>query len=74
MTITNLSTEPTLQTKAQNPTMTNGHVKIHEPEITELQCPKCRAENVGRKLHIWRVADERGVHYECSVCAHAWTI
>lgn len=54
-------------------TTTSGvGIRVPEPPITELQCPKCGAENVGRKTHVWRVADERGVHHECQVCAHAW--
>lgn len=35
-------------------------------------CPKCCAENIGRKVYVWRVADERGPHFECDVCAHSW--
>ena len=42
------------------------------PALDNVQCPKCRAENIGRKVAVWRVADERGPHHECSVCAHAW--
>lgn len=38
-----------------------------------LACPKCGAENIGKRVHIQSVTDERGTHYECSVCAHSWT-
>ena len=49
-----------------------GYVRIPEPDVTQTQCPKCRAENIGRKYYIWRVSDERGCHLECDVCAHSW--
>lgn len=62
-------------TKAQNPTTTNdrgGHLRMPAPDV-DGPCPKCRAENVGdRKFYVWRVADERGLHWECDVCAHSW--
>lgn len=45
-------------------------VKI--PALDSENCPKCGAENIGRKIHVWRVSDERGLHCECSVCAHSW--
>lgn len=45
-------------------------VRIPAPEI--VQCPKCGNENIGRKIYIWLVSDERGPHYECSACAQSW--
>ncbi len=58
---------------ATRPT-TNGYVRIPEPEITQRACPKCGAENVGRKIYLWRVSDERGVHNECDVCATQFNV
>jgi predicted RNA-binding Zn-ribbon protein involved in translation (DUF1610 family) len=46
--------------------------RIPEPPISELACPKCGSENIGRKIYVWRVADERGQHWECDACATAW--
>ena len=48
-----------------------GYVRV--PANDHVSCPKCQAENIGRKVHVWSVADERGHHYECEVCAHDWT-
>lgn len=42
------------------------------PALDHIDCPKCGSGNTDKKVHIWKVADERGVHHECSVCAHAW--
>jgi DNA-directed RNA polymerase subunit M/transcription elongation factor TFIIS len=42
------------------------------PAVESDMCPKCGASNVGRKVSVWRVADERGPHHECTVCAHSW--
>lgn len=40
--------------------------------LEDVTCPKCGAENIGRKVYIWRVVDERGPHMECDVCGHPW--
>lgn len=50
-----------------------GYLRIPEPMVTELMCPKCGAINVDDRQHyIWRVADERGLHAECDACATFW--
>lgn len=54
----------------QNQTTPNGHVKIPAPPYEA--CPRCGEMNTDRKARVWRVADERGPHHECDVCAHAW--
>lgn len=54
------------------PTKPGGYLRVPEPEATEIRCPKCGAENIGRKVYVWRVSDERGLHLECDVCAHSW--
>lgn len=56
----------------QTPTMRPGYVRIPEPEITG-PCPKCGAENIGRKVYLWRVSDGDGARTECDVCSHTWT-
>ena len=35
-------------------------------------CPHCGAQNIGQAVSVRRVADGRGMHLECDVCAHAW--
>jgi hypothetical protein len=46
--------------------------------LPEEECPKCGAFNLeatvdkGPRVHIWKVADERGSHFQCKVCAHSW--
>ena len=47
-----------------------GHVKI--PARDDEPCPKCLAENAGRKVYVWRVADRAGLRYECDQCGHGW--
>ncbi len=42
------------------------------PAADSVMCPKCGAENIGRKVCIWNVADERGPHFECDICAKEW--
>ena len=48
----------------------HGSVKI--PALDDEPCPKCRAENAGRKVYVWRVADSAGLRYECDQCGHGW--
>ena len=49
----------------------SGYVRIPAPPY-EL-CPKCGACNPDdRCVSVWRVADRRGSHAECDVCASAW--
>lgn len=45
---------------------------LRVPAFEGIQCPKCSAENIGAKHCVWKVADERGLHFECDTCAHAW--
>lgn len=45
------------------------------PAQPDEACPKCGNANPdARKVSIWRVSDERGLHLECEVCAHAWKL
>jgi hypothetical protein len=46
------------------------HVRI--PALDDERCPFCGAENQGRKVYVWRAADERGAHMECDSCAREW--
>ena len=39
------------------------------PALDDEPCPHCGAANAGPKVYVWRVADERGLHYECACCA-----
>jgi hypothetical protein len=52
-------------------TCARGYVRILAPPCD--CCPKCGAMNTDRIGHVWRVADERGAHGECDICAHHWT-
>lgn len=60
---TSKPTSPPLTTRGPR-----GYVKI--PALESEQCEKCHAENVGRKIYLWRIADERGAGLDCDVCAH----
>lgn len=41
----------------------------------DVECPKCGAMNASaRQHHIVLVADERGRHYECSVCGASFDV
>lgn len=42
------------------------------PALYDEACPKCGASNDPKRATVWQVADERGVHFECDCCAHAW--
>ena len=45
-------------------------IAAHSDEV----CPKCGSCNPNdRQVTVWRVADERGAHFECDVCAASWT-
>lgn len=45
-----------------------------EPIAADRHCPKCDSCNSHpAHRHIMRVADERGLHYECNVCGQAWS-
>lgn len=45
---------------------------VRVPALDGVHCPKCGAENIERKVCVWKVADERGPHHECDVCAETW--
>lgn len=45
-------------------------VRIPAPD--DQPCPKCHAVNRPGVEYVWRIADERGLHLECIVCAHSW--
>lgn len=47
-----------------------GYVRIPSPPFEA--CPKCGEMNTPTVFRVFRVADERGLHGECEVCAHAW--
>lgn len=49
-----------------------GLVTFKVPAFDSTDCPKCGAGNAGRKVYVWKVADERGIHFECDVCSKAW--
>jgi hypothetical protein len=40
--------------------------------LPDEECPHCGAENIGRAVSVRPVANHRGMHFECDVCAHAW--
>ena len=46
-----------------------GYISIDA--LPDEACPHCRAENIGRAVSVRRVADNRGMHFACDVCAHA---
>lgn len=54
------------------------HVRI--AALPDEECPKCHAFNLEQtadraaRVHIWRVADERGSHFQCKCCTHVWTV
>lgn len=50
----------------------SGCVRI--PALVDEVCPKCGASSDPGVGRVWRVADANGLHYECDVCAHAWTM
>ena len=66
--------QPTMKPPTQlTPKKMSGYVRIPAAPTLHLMCPKCRAENVtAGQHHVEIVADERGSHVECNVCAHAW--
>lgn len=47
-------------------------MSVRIPALEDERCEKCGAENIGRKVYVWRVADERGPHMECDQCSHSW--
>lgn len=41
--------------------------------MCDATCPKCGGQNVPPRKEVVRlVKDERGPHYECINCSHAW--
>lgn len=70
---TNRLTERTRVTKAPNLTTTNapdGYVRVLAPPFDV--CPHCHESNTNTKGYVYRVADERGLHWECEACSYAW--
>ena len=76
--MTTFSTEPGFTmmppiplTLKKNPNL--GSFRVPEPLVSDQRCPHCGAENLTERDHrVWRVADERGMHRECDVCACSW--
>jgi hypothetical protein len=65
-----LRTEPPIRL---TPKTTSGCLRVPPAPILDVQCPKCAAFNLeDRRVHVWAVSDERGLHYECDCCSHAW--
>lgn len=50
----------------------SGYLKV--PALLHEVCPRCSASNDPVRTSVWRVADERGLHFECDVCAHEWKL
>lgn len=63
---------PTPTTPRPTPTRTRSGLTVRVPAWWHEECPRCRAVNDDKKESVWRVSDERGLHLECDVCAHAW--
>ena len=47
-------------------------MSVSIPALADEMCPKCGSSNTDKKFYVWRVSDERGLHFECNVCANAW--
>jgi DNA-directed RNA polymerase subunit M/transcription elongation factor TFIIS len=47
---------------------------VRAPATDDELCEKCGAANHGTAISVWRVADERGLHWECDQCAHHWVV
>ena len=43
-----------------------GHIKILAPPFES--CHKCGTMNTDDAGSLWRVVDERGMHFECDLC------
>ncbi len=50
-----------------------GHLKI-PAAVVDPPCPKCGESNTETIYRVWRVADERGLHFECDTCSAAWRL
>ncbi len=42
------------------------------PALDAVSCPKCQSGNTDKKTYVWETVDERGKHFQCDVCAHAF--
>jgi hypothetical protein len=42
---------------------------VRAPALNDEVCPKCGAANHDRAVSLWRVADERGLHWQCDCCS-----
>jgi DNA-directed RNA polymerase subunit M/transcription elongation factor TFIIS len=61
--------------KTQKKRRQRMRIATPEPMATDVTCPKCHAMNAtDRQRHIMRVADERGLHHECSVCGTSFHV
>jgi DNA-directed RNA polymerase subunit M/transcription elongation factor TFIIS len=49
-------------------------MQVRIPALEDEACPKCGAVTLGKKVVVWRAADERGPHYECDACANSWSV
>lgn len=46
---------------------------LRVPALDGVRCAKCGAENIPpRKVYVWQVSDERGLHFECDQCSTAF--
>ena len=61
-------TNPIPQTAKTNPPRS---AKVGET-TDDWRCVKCPAMNRPGVAYVYRVFDERGDHFECNVCGHAW--
>jgi hypothetical protein len=49
-----------------------GWIRIDGPDGE--RCPKCGAENIGKKIYIKRQADGRGPWNVCDGCGYGWPV
>lgn len=47
-------------------------MSIRIPALDDESCPHCHACNHGTTYTVWRVADERGLHFQCDCCSFSW--
>lgn len=62
-------TLPTMRPNRTTKTSALGWCKLLAPPFE--RCPKCGESNSPQIGGLWRVADERGMHFECEVCAYS---
>lgn len=59
-------------TTEKPPQGTPGLGCLAVPAFNDEPCPKCQAINRPGVAYVWRLSDKHGLHWECTVCAHAW--